>query len=444
MTRMLVIGAGAAGLSSAYRLQRAGVDVTVLEASEQLGGRCRTVQVGDYRFDIGAGAIPDSYDAVRRFIDDVGQAEAVERRGVVIGTLADGAVHHIDRRRPHTFLQANHLSWREKAELRSFGVDLARIFRSLNDEDLSTAARFDRETVAEWSERKALSPALRERFVAALCRALFLVEPERTSVVDLFSASKSLLFAGHLLTHPDGVDFFLEAAADCLDVSYGAPVSSVEIVGRGARVRWLEAGESREEMVDGCVLAVPAPQVGPLFPGLDDARASYLSGLDHARGIVVHLGLRVAPDERSSMVLVPRETEPAMPVVGLGHNLAPRRAPAGGGVLTAFLMHEWSVEHEKESDEVIADEVKGMLARLFPSWPLTSVEARSVTRWNPALVASEPGTYRDLEVLHRRDHAPLPVQLAGDYLARSSVNGAVRSGEIAAERLIQNTKGPRP
>ena len=42
--RVIVIGAGMAGLSAAYRLVQAGHDVTVLEASERAGGRVRTVR----------------------------------------------------------------------------------------------------------------------------------------------------------------------------------------------------------------------------------------------------------------------------------------------------------------------------------------------------------------------------------------------------------------
>jgi predicted NAD/FAD-dependent oxidoreductase len=51
------------------------------------------------------------------------------------------------------------------------------------------------------------------------------------------------------------------------------------------------------------------------------------------------------------------------------------------------------------------------------------------------MVASSPGTYRDLAAFHRAADPTDPIQLAGDYLARSSVNAAVRAGELAAQRL---------
>ena len=50
---VLVIGAGPAGLTAAYRLVQAGEQVVVLEADGIVGGISRTVQVDGWRFDIG-------------------------------------------------------------------------------------------------------------------------------------------------------------------------------------------------------------------------------------------------------------------------------------------------------------------------------------------------------------------------------------------------------
>jgi protoporphyrinogen oxidase len=51
--RVVVIGAGPAGLTAAYLLAKDGVSVTVLEADSVVGGISRTAQYKGYRFDIG-------------------------------------------------------------------------------------------------------------------------------------------------------------------------------------------------------------------------------------------------------------------------------------------------------------------------------------------------------------------------------------------------------
>ncbi len=51
---VLIIGAGVAGLSAASALRAAGVDCVLVEASNRIGGRAYTTQVGGYAFDHGA------------------------------------------------------------------------------------------------------------------------------------------------------------------------------------------------------------------------------------------------------------------------------------------------------------------------------------------------------------------------------------------------------
>ncbi len=51
--RVAIIGAGPGGLTAAYLLAKQGVDVTVLEGDDVVGGISRTVQYNGYRFDIG-------------------------------------------------------------------------------------------------------------------------------------------------------------------------------------------------------------------------------------------------------------------------------------------------------------------------------------------------------------------------------------------------------
>ena len=51
--KIIVIGAGIGGMCAAARLARAGHNVSIYEASDRAGGKCRTEWIGRYAFDTG-------------------------------------------------------------------------------------------------------------------------------------------------------------------------------------------------------------------------------------------------------------------------------------------------------------------------------------------------------------------------------------------------------
>lgn len=73
--RVVVLGAGLAGLSSAYALSRAGYDVKLLEAQERPGGRVLTVREGFARgghAEMGAVRIYDTHEWTHRYVQHFG------------------------------------------------------------------------------------------------------------------------------------------------------------------------------------------------------------------------------------------------------------------------------------------------------------------------------------------------------------------------------------
>jgi protoporphyrinogen oxidase len=69
--RVVIVGAGPAGLTAAYLLAGEGVAVTVLEADDVVGGISRTVQYNGYRFDIGGHRFFTKYQPVQDLWDEI-------------------------------------------------------------------------------------------------------------------------------------------------------------------------------------------------------------------------------------------------------------------------------------------------------------------------------------------------------------------------------------
>ena len=69
-----ILGGGPAGLSVAYFARKKGYDVCIHEGSSAIGGNCRTIKMGEYRFDTGAhrfhDKIPSITEEVKKLMGD--------------------------------------------------------------------------------------------------------------------------------------------------------------------------------------------------------------------------------------------------------------------------------------------------------------------------------------------------------------------------------------
>src|SRR5688500_17714925 len=66
---VVVVGAGLAGLRCAVQLSRAGLDVSVVKASDAVGGRAGTDRVDGLLLDRGFHVFNDAYPAARNALD---------------------------------------------------------------------------------------------------------------------------------------------------------------------------------------------------------------------------------------------------------------------------------------------------------------------------------------------------------------------------------------
>jgi len=76
-TRVVVIGAGIAGLVAALDCAKVGMRVTVVEASDRLGGMVRQAEIAGLRLDVGAESFATRGGHVRALIEEVGLGDEV-------------------------------------------------------------------------------------------------------------------------------------------------------------------------------------------------------------------------------------------------------------------------------------------------------------------------------------------------------------------------------
>ena len=91
-----VIGAGLSGLAAAYRLQQAGHEVQVIEASDLPGGYCKTMYRDGFIIDTCCEIAASSYRRWLALIDEVGLGADVVKSPTVMSLLQNGRLIDID------------------------------------------------------------------------------------------------------------------------------------------------------------------------------------------------------------------------------------------------------------------------------------------------------------------------------------------------------------
>ena len=446
--RVVVVGAGIAGMAAAFRLKQAGLDVRILEASDRVGGRMSTVARDGYLIDPAASFISSACAPMTRLIADAGLAAEVAPTSSLVGIPRGGEIHRFAMDTPLRTARTRLLSRRAKAQLARVGFDVVRARKQIDYAALERAAPFDDESLEQYSRRRVGEEAY-DYLIAPLSAACFGVEPADVSKAGFYFMLANFLFAGGCVNASTGIGFLAVGLARHVDVELHARVSEVTETPSGVEVAWVDRG-GREHLERGeaAVIAVPAPVMLDIHPQLTGEARTILEQVEYAPSISVSLGLISAPPEPSAMLIVPPAEHRDVLVVVLEHNKAPGRAPAGKGLITFDWQDRWSEAHWEEGDDAIRAQTLAAFAAALPGLvEADNVDMTHITRWRHCLVRGRVGHYRSLKRLSAiTELGSSRVQLAGDYLALSATGAALCSGEAAAARLAHRLhhRSPRP
>lgn len=422
----VVVGAGPAGLAAAYRLGNAGLRVTVLEAGNAIGGRTRTERVGDFIINTGASFVASFYDTTLALLRELRLETRPPNAQLGIVATPFGKLE-LELSSPSRILRFPLISFGGKLRAAAMFARAA-LRRGVHVARTARLARLDRgETVERWALR-----TVGETAYHYLIRPG--VEPYFYIGCEELSAAFGKALVHHalkwqLLVVRSGMGALCDALAQRIQVRTGCQASAVEA--RDASVAVHHSGGTVE--ADYAIVAAPATATAKLEGAVADADRADAASVRYAPSIVLFFGY-----ERPITVQYPLVT-PAGPGrhpiarVRTWSALAPEYVPAGKELLAIHASGWRSAELlERDPSKVIA-EVRGDAEDVFgrladPDW------IRLYTR-TEGTVITRPGHFRRMASFLRRPRHRL--LYAGDWLTGSTIEGAVRTGLTAAERILK-------
>lgn len=435
---IVVIGAGVAGLAAARRLTAAGARVTVLERGPIVGGRVATVEAQGCRYELGAEFLASFYTRTLSLIDELGLRAELRRIPSSAAVLRAGRLHSLWASARVAFTPL--VGPRHKLALSYLFGSLVRHGPLLDLRAFHRAYPIDDASVSDYA-RAHLSDDLLEYVLQPPLAGIFYWTPERTSralLLLVLRAGLSRPSGLQLFTMREGLGQIPRALAAGIDVRTCAEALAIEpLDDAGYRVH-LRQGETCAELVcDGVLCATTASVVPRLLPWLSPERQAFFAAVSYSTTAQLAIGTRRRLPRGFYGLLFPRRETPLLASATIQTVKDSEAAPRGRDVICLHMAGPAAAALAQCDDSVLGEVMLSELRRLAPRYnPGPHISFQRISRWAEALPEFDVGHFGRLREFANGAIEQDGLAFAGDYLGGPFVEGAILSGEQAAERLL--------
>jgi oxygen-dependent protoporphyrinogen oxidase len=430
----IVIGGGIAGLGAAIRLKDRGLEPLVLEAESRVGGRMTTDRVDGFVIDRGVTLFGNGFRSMRALVKRFGLSTLTCPGSFSVGIQDSAGVRGYRGGRFQDLLFDRGISLRARWAGVRFGFDLLRNFRALAHGNSFLNGALDGENCQEYFERIG-GEELFERIFWPGLNGPMGGAVEKSSRVILMQVIWNLLVRGQWnLT--DGVDRIPDAAAGQLRVVKGARVLQLQRSDAGVEAEAEVEGKRGNFRARAAIFAIPGQLVPSLCSELPVEVREALARTEYSKIANAAVALSEPPKTPYAGYAFTPDVIPGAEIE-MEHLRAPNRCPNGTGMAGVFLWNTPGNCRLEADDEGLKRQASEIIERTFPECR-DKVLFVHLVRWNIGIAQFPQGRLREMTALRKHlAEWKEPFDLCGDYLDGLSSEGALRTGEEAAERVAR-------
>lgn len=457
--KLVVIGAGISGLTTAYLLFKEGYDVIVLEQKDKVGGSIETVSSDGFIFDRGPNSGLETTPLIQQLVKELNlehQFIYANREGNKRYILRNGRLHALPMS-PPVFFKTKLFSGKAKLRL------LAEPFIGRSKDGYY-------QSIAEFVTRR-LGKEFLDYAINPFVAGVYAGKPEDLSVKSAFPKLYALeeeyggLIVGtirsihkrkkskevskqsaKMFSFKDGMRVLPEAITEKLGnrVSTGVEVTSVRSTAEGSYgVTFRDGNQTLTLLADVVLSTVPAYKAAELFGHFDDQLAKHLNEIYYPPVLVLYLVY-----ERSVVgqpldgfgFLIPEKEQKSFLGAIWSSVIFPNRSDESKAAFTLFIGGSRDAGFVDDVEQMVIDRAR----REFELIMKISAEPILISKrlWPKAIPQYNLGYVEHENFFDHFEKDNKGVFLSGNYRGGISVGDCIKNAELVANKIKSTINSP--
>jgi len=450
--KIVVVGAGISGLTTAYLLFKDGYDVVILEQKDKVGGSIETVNSEGFLFDRGPNSGLETTPLIQQLIKDLNLADQfvyANREGNKRYILKNEQLHALPMS-PPTFLKTNLFS--NKAKLRL----IAEPFVGKSKDGYY-------QSIAEFVTRR-LGKEFLDYAINPFVAGVYAGRPEELSVKSAFPKLYALEedYGGIILgsirsirkrkkskevskqsakmfSFKDGMKVLPEAIAEKLGsrVSTNVEVTSIRRTADGNYgISYKDGNQNLTLLADTVLSTIPAYKAADLFGHFDEKLIKHLNEIYYPPVLVVYLVY-----DRSAVgqlldgfgFLIPEKEEKSFLGAIWSSVIFPNRSDETKAAFTLFIGGSRDAGFVDDVEQMVIDRAR----REFEIIMNISAEPVAVSKrfWQKAIPQYNLGYVEHENFFDHFEKDNKGIILGGNYRGGISVGDCIKNAEVVANKI---------